>query len=79
MKNFLLALFILILFAFVGWLVWFFAKAFLASAAGVQAGIISFVATVGVALYTHSANKQREIQARHFAEKRAVYLHFIEL
>jgi hypothetical protein len=56
---------------------WIFVQTLLASSPSVQAGIISFISAVGVALYTHSRTQKREIEARHFAEKRAVYLHFI--
>jgi hypothetical protein len=58
-------------------IVFFFGKTFLDSSSEVQAGIISFIGVMLVALYTHSTTKKREITARHFTEKRKVYLHFI--
>lgn len=45
----------------------------------VQAGIIGFIGAVLIAAYTHTNSKKREIEARHFTEKRQAYMQYINL
>jgi hypothetical protein len=53
--------------------------AFIRSSFEVQAGILSFIGTVCIATYNHVQTKKREIEARHFNQKRETYMHYINL
>ena len=41
--------------------------------ANVKAGVLALIGVVGAAIVTHLLAKQREVDARHFPEKRAAY------
>jgi hypothetical protein len=65
--------------AFTGWLIWLFVKNIGAADASIKAGLIGLFGMLTAALITHYQSKKREIDARHFADKRKGYLHMIDL
>ena len=44
----------------------------------VQSGILAVVGSISVAIWSHRSAKKREIEARHFAEKRAAYMECLD-
>lgn len=69
----------LALLGFSGWLAWIFIESLTAAAPGVAAAVISFIGAVIIAVWTHAATKRREINSRHFIEKKNAYMHVIDL
>ena len=47
--------------------------------ASIKAGLIGLFGMLSAALVTHYQAKKREINARHFADKREGYMHMIDL
>ncbi len=52
---------------------------FVNASSDVKAGVIAFSAAVIATLFSHRQTKKREIDARHFEEKRTAYLKFVEI
>ena len=63
----------------IGALLWIFISSFLEASPNIKAVIIGFAGTATVALITHQKTRKREIDARHFADKRVGYMAFIDL
>ena len=67
------------LLAFAGWLGWLFIDNVHQADASIKAGLIGLFGMLSAALVTHYQTKKREINARHFADKREGYMHMIDL
>lgn len=63
----------------IGLFLWVFISNFLEASPNVKAGLIGFAATVSGALIAHQKTRKREIDSRHFADKREGYIKFIDL
>ena len=59
----------------IGWFLYAFFKA----DAGVQSAILALIGVVTAGIIAHVSAKRREIEARHFSEKRAGYMALIDL
>jgi hypothetical protein len=64
---------------FTAWLGWLFIENIREADASIKAGLIGLLGMVVVALVTNYQSRKREINARHFAEKREGYMHMIDL
>ena len=62
-----------------GALLWIFVSSLLEASPNIKAVIIGFAGTATVASITHQKTRRREIDARHFADKRVGYMAFIDL
>ena len=69
----------LILVIFCGGLAWLFIKSLLAISPGITATIIGGTFTIISIVYKHYETRNREINARHFLEKKTSYMIFINL
>lgn len=67
------------LFCFGGWLIWLFIINVQSSDSNIKAGLIGLFGMLTAALITHYQTKKREINARHFGDKRTGYMHMIDL
>ena len=56
-----------------------FVYVLLQAGAAIQSGILALVGVVSAGIITHSSAKRREIEARHFNEKREGYTAFIDM
>lgn len=56
-----------------------FAASFYGASDNIKAAIIAFAGVAGVAIYKNSEIRKREINARHFAEKREAYMTIIDI
>ena len=65
--------------AFGGWLVWLFVDNVRAADPSIKVGLIGLFGMLTAALITHYQTKKREINERHFVDKRAGYMHMIDL
>ena len=82
MKNALKILGYVAILAFVVlavWLFWVFVENINAADPSVKAGLIGLLGMFSVALISNYQTKKREIDARHFADKREGYMQFIDL
>lgn len=70
---------VLILVGVGAWLLWVFVTNIDSADPSVKAGLIGLLGMFLVALITHYQTKRREIDARHFADKREGYTEFIDL
>ena len=57
----------------VGWVIWYFVVSIQEADANVKAGIIGVLGVFVVTILTHFFTRKREINARHFSEKREAY------
>ncbi|PCI40898.1 MAG: hypothetical protein COB46_05785 [Rhodospirillaceae bacterium] len=58
---------------FISWLFWLFVQNIQEADANIKVGLIGFLGMLSATLITHNQTKNREINARHFAEKREAY------
>ena len=65
--------------AFGAWLLWVFVGNVGEADASIKVGLIGLFGMLTAALVTHYQTKKREINARHFADKREGYMHMIDL
>lgn len=65
--------------AAIGWLGWVFFDNVREAEPSIKAGLIGFLSVISVAVFAHYQTKNREINARLFAEKRDGYMHMIDL
>jgi hypothetical protein len=65
--------------SFAVWMLWVFVTNINAADASVKAGLIGLFGVFSAALITNYQTKKREIDARHFADKREGYMHMIDL
>ena len=61
------------------WMTWVFVKSVGKADDSIKAGLIGMLGMLSVALVVHYQTKKREIDARHFANKRAGYMILIDL
>jgi len=66
-------------FCFVSWLFWLFVQNIQEADANIKVGLIGLLGMLGATLMTHIQTKKREINSRHFLEKRDGYMHMIDL
>ena len=79
MKNILAwILGIILTFLFIG-ICWIFVSNFQQASPNVKAGLIGFVGTITAALTVSRQTKKREIESRHFSDKREGYMNFIDI
>ena len=64
---------------FAAWLLWVFVANINAADSSVKAGLIGLLGMFSAALITNYLTKKREIDARHFADKREGYMHLIDM
>ncbi len=69
----------IILLLFCSWLLWLFASSLQTADPSVQAGIIGILGVVIAGIISHYQTKKREINSRHFSEKRECYQEIINL
>ena len=62
-----------------GWIIWYFISNIQAADANVKAGIFGLFSLLLTAILTHFYTKRREINARHYSEKREAYRKIIDL
>ncbi len=79
MSNVLKILGVLAFVGLVGWLSWVFVVNFNVADPSVKAGLIGLLGMFLVALITNYQTRKREIDARHFVDKREGYMQFIDL
>ncbi len=79
MKQILRYVAVACLLAFTSWLTWLFIDNFRVADAGIKASLIGLFGVISAALVTHYQTKKREINARHFSDKREAYMHMIDL
>lgn len=60
-----------------GFLAWFI-YALIQAGPQFQSGILALVGSTAIAIWSHRSAKAREIEARHYREKRAAYMEFLE-
>ena len=77
--NILSFLFGCVLVALLGWIAWYFILAIQEADANVKAGIIGILGVLLAAILTNFFTRRREINARHFAEKRGAYGEIIDI
>ncbi len=68
-----------VLIVFLVGLLWLFITSLISASPGITAAIIAGVVAISGAIYTHTQTRIREIKARHFIEKKKVYMDFIDL
>ena len=61
------------------WMAWVFVNSLEKADASIKAGLIGLLGMLSGALVVHYLTKKREIDARHFADKRAGYMILIDL
>ena len=61
------------------WMAWVFVNSLEKADASIKAGLIGMLGMLSGALVVHYLTKKREIDARHFADKRAGYMILIDL
>ena len=61
------------------WMTWVFVKSVGKADDSIKAGLIGIFGMLSVTLVVHYQTKKREINARHFADKRDGYMHLIDL
>ncbi|PHS79260.1 MAG: hypothetical protein COB59_02780 [Rhodospirillaceae bacterium] len=66
-------------FGFCVWLFWLFVQNIQEADANIIAGLIGLLGMLGATLMTHVQTKKREINSRHFMEKREGYMLMIDL
>lgn len=72
-------LFACVLVASFAWAAWYFVLAIQEADANVKAGIIGLLGMFLAAILTNFFTRRREINARHFSEKREAYAKFIDI
>jgi len=65
--------------AFVTWLLWVFVTSINDVNTSIKAGLIGIFGAFALGGLAHYQTKKREIEARHFADKREGYMHIINL
>ena len=79
MKKFITYVLAFATFLFSIWMVWVFVKSLGKADDSIKAGLIGILGMLSVTLVVHYQTKKREINARHFADKRDGYMHLIDL
>ena len=70
-----MALVIIVGLGLIGWFLFTLSKA----EPGIQSGILALIGVTASGIIAHNSAKKREIEARHFAEKRKGYTAFIDI
>ena len=65
--------------ALLGWMAWYFVQTIQEADANVKAGIVGIVGVLLAGVLTNFFTKRREINARHFSEKREAYGKIIDI
>lgn len=66
-------------FCVLGFLAWTFVQSLMKAEPGITASVIGALAAVSVGIWTHYSTRRREINSRHFVEKKNAYRHLIDL
>ncbi len=72
----ILGLLLLCIIIFAGWL---FIQSLLEADPGITAAVIGAIAVMIAGMWSHYSNRRREINSRHFIEKKNAYMHLITL
>ena len=67
------------LFALLGWMIWYFIVTIQEADANVKAGVVGVLGVFLAAILTNFLTRRREINARHFLEKREAYGKIIDI
>lgn len=79
MNKVIAAIIGLFVFGVLGFFSWFFIQSLLEADPGIAAAVIGAMSVMVAGIWSHYSNRRREINSRHFIEKKNAYMHLINL
>lgn len=58
---------------------WFFVRGLIEADPGISAAVIGAVTVIAAGIWSHYSSRRRDINSRHFIEKKNAYMHLIDL